>query len=77
MAGDRAQSESVATASAVETLYAVPYHGQPVNDRGCTDSFSPLICTWGPYAGGQGSIYQVQVSPDGNLWYVSAVTIES
>lgn len=77
MAGDRARSSSVAAASAVSTLYATPYGGQPLNDRGCTDSFPPLICTWGPYAGGHGSIYQVQVSPDGSSWYVSSVQIES
>jgi hypothetical protein len=77
MAGNRSQSETVATAAAVNTLFATPYHGQPLNDRGCSDAFQPLVCTWGPYAGGQGSIYQVQLTSEGSRWYVSAVIVES
>ena len=76
MSGDRQESASVATASAVGALFATPYEHQPLNDRGCTDAFPPLVCTWGPYAYGHGSIYQIQISPDGNRWYVSAVTVE-
>ena len=75
--GNRARSASVAVGSAVATLYATPYANQPLNDRGCTTAFPPLICTWGPYAGGSGTIYQVLVSPIGTRWYVSALTIES
>jgi hypothetical protein len=75
--GNRAGSASVAVGSAVATLYATHYADQPLNDRGCTSAFPPLICTWGPYAGGKGSIYQVSVKPIGANWYVSAVTIES
>lgn len=77
MEGNRAGSASVAVASAVATLYAKAYAHQPLNDRGCTSAFPPLICTWGPYAGGSGSIYQVSVSPARGRWYVSGVTIES
>jgi len=58
-------------------LHATPYANQPLNDRGCTTAFPPLICTWRPYAGGRGSIYQVSVSPIRGRWYVNAVTIES
>ena len=75
--GNRAGSASVAVGSAVATLYATHYANQPLNDRGCTSAFPPLICTWGPYAGGKGSIYQVSVKPVGASWYVSAVMIES
>ncbi|HLI54012.1 MAG TPA: hypothetical protein VKU88_06790 [Acidimicrobiales bacterium] len=74
---DRAQSASVAVPQALATLYATRYAGQPLNDRGCDDAFQPLICTWGPYAYGSGSIYQVQLSPDGSRWYVSGLIIES
>lgn len=77
MVADRARSASVATPAALATLYATPYAGQPLNDRGCTDAFPPLICTWGPYAYGHGSIYQVQLTQQGSDWYVSAVTILS
>lgn len=75
--GNRAGSVSVAVRSAVAALYARPYANQPLNDRGCTTAFQPLICTWGPYGGGSGSIYQISVSAVGSRWYVSAVTIES
>lgn len=77
MAGDRVQAQTVATAPAVATLFAASYQGQPLNDRGCTDAFPPLVCSWGPYAGGHGALYQVQVSADANRWYVSGVVIES
>ena len=77
MAGNRARSASVATPAAVATLYATAYAGQPLTDRGCTDAFPPIECTWGPYAGGAGSIYQVQVTQAANGWYVSGVTIDS
>lgn len=76
-AGNRAGSATVATPAAVAALYATAYAGQPLNDRGCTDQFPPLVCTWGPYAGGSGSIYQVSVSPAGAKWFVSSVVIES
>lgn len=77
MAGDRARSASVATPAAVASLYATPYAGQPLNDRGCTDAFPPIICTWGPYAYGHGSIYQVQLTQQGSDWYVSGLTVLS
>lgn len=74
--GHRSESESVATPAAVATLYAKPYGGQPLNDRGCRDSFPPVVCTWGPYALGHGAIYQVQVTRTASGWYVSGLTIE-
>lgn len=77
MAGIRSRSQTVATAEAVSTLFNAPYRGQPLNDRGCSDAFRPVVCTWGPYAYGHGSIYQVQVAADGGRWYVSGVIIES
>ncbi len=77
MAGDRARSATVATPAALATLYATAYAGQPLNDRGCTDAFPPIVCTWGPYAGGSGAIYQVQLTQQGSDWYVSGVTVLS
>jgi hypothetical protein len=77
MANNQAEARTVATNSAIAALFATPYARQPLVDRGCTEAFPPLVCTWGPHAGGQGAIYQVQVSPDGSRWYVSGVTIES
>ena len=77
MAGDRARSATVATPAALATLYATAYAGQPLNDRGCTDAFPPIVCTWGPYAGGSGAIYQVQLTQQASGWYVSGVTVLS
>jgi hypothetical protein len=74
---DRARSASVAVPQAVATLYAERYAGQPLNDRGCDETYQPITCTWGPYAGGSGSIYQVQMLPDGSRWYVSGLIVES
>jgi hypothetical protein len=78
MAGNRAQSASVATEPAVNTLFATAYAGQPLNDRGCSDAFPPFKCTWGPYAGGSGSLYEITLTPtSGGRWYVSGVVVES
>lgn len=77
MAADRAKASAVAAPEAVAALFATPYAGQPLNDRGCTDAFPPIECTWGPYAGGSGSIYQVAVTQTPGGWYASAVMVES
>jgi hypothetical protein len=78
IAGNRAQSASVGTGGAVATLFATPYAQQPVVDRGCSDAFAPIRCSWGPYGGGSGDIYEVTLaSTASGGWYVSGVTIES
>jgi hypothetical protein len=75
--GDRAGSAAVALPGAVATLYANAYRGQPLNDRGCSTAFSPIRCTWGPYAGGSGAIYEIYLLPEGSRWYVSSLSIQS
>lgn len=75
--GNRQKSASVGTASAVATLFASPYAGQPLTDRGCGQT--PIVCTWGPYGGGNpnSALYEMSVTQTGSNWYVSSVTIES
>jgi hypothetical protein len=75
--GDRAGAARVATSGAVATLFATAYAGQPLNSRGCSVAFPPLVCSYGPYAGGSGDLYEVYVSQAPSAWYVSSVDIES
>jgi hypothetical protein len=77
--GNRARALSVATAQSVATLFAVPYPNGLAISRGCTSSFPPLVCTYGPPGGGNSNdpIYQISVSQTAGGWYVSTVRIES
>jgi hypothetical protein len=77
-AGDRNGAAMVATAAAVEQLFAAPYPGAGLAiPRGCSAAFTPVVCTYGPPGGGSASdsIYQLSVSQSPGGWYVSSVTI--
>ncbi len=74
--GARGQAQRVATKRAVTSLFAHAYKGQNVIDRGCSDQFLPVVCSYGPYGGGSGALYEVNVRPKGAKWYVSSVIIE-
>jgi hypothetical protein len=74
--GDRTYAASVATASAVATLFARAYQGQTVVSRGCSTGFAPYTCSYGPEGGGSGSLYQLTVSQAPAGWYVSDVRVE-
>ncbi len=53
--------------------------GWPIN-RGCSSSFSPIVCTYGAPAGGpvNAPIYQLdEVQAPSGGWYVNTVQIES
>jgi hypothetical protein len=77
-AGNRTTALSVATPSAVTTLFAAPYVAGLATDRGCTTDFPPLVCTFGPPGGGSTNdpIYEISVSQATNGWYVSSVQID-
>ena len=47
-AGNRAAALTVATPAAVTTLFAAPYASGLAIDRGCSTSFTPIVCTFGP-----------------------------
>ncbi len=77
--GNRAGASRVATAQAVATLFAVAYPNGLAINRGCSSSFSPIVCTYGAPGGGpvNAPIYQLdEVQAPSGLWYVNTVQIE-
>jgi hypothetical protein len=78
-AGNRASALSVATAPAVTTLFAAHYSSGLVIDRGCSDAFSPIVCTYGPPGGAPPTdpIYEIDVTKAPGGWYVSSTRIEN
>jgi len=77
--GNRAAALTVATPAAVTALFAVPYANGLAIDRGCSTSFSPIVCTFGPPGGASPNdpIYEIDVSQAAGGWYVSSVKIEN
>jgi hypothetical protein len=78
-AGNKVFAISVATANAVNTLFAVPYHAGLVEDRGCSTAFTPIVCSFGPPGGASPTdqIYQIDVSQAAGGWYVSDVKVQN
>jgi len=76
---NRASALKVATPAAVATLFNVPYASGLSLDRGCSTSFSPIVCTFGPPGGASPTdpIYEIMVSEVQGGWYVSSVKIEN
>jgi hypothetical protein len=76
---NRTAALTVATPAAVTTLFAVPYTDGLAEDRGCSTSFIPIVCTFGPPGGASPSdpIYQIYVSESPGGWYVSSVKLEN
>jgi hypothetical protein len=76
---NRSAALTVATQAAVTTLFAVPYANGLAEDRGCSTSFTPIVCTFGPPGGASPNdpIYQVLVSQAPGGWYVSSVKLEN
>lgn len=70
---------TVATPAAVAALFAAPYASGQAIDRGCSTSFSPIVCTYGPPGGASPTdpIYQILVSQAAGGWYVSSVKMEN
>ena len=76
--GNRLVALSVATPAAATTLFAAPYASGLAIDRGCSTSFTPIVCTFGPPGGASPNdpIYEVFVNHSSGGWYVSSVKIE-
>jgi hypothetical protein len=76
--GNKPAALTVATSAAVATLFSVPYASGLAVNRGCSTSFSPIVCTFGPPGGASptDSIYQIMVSQVAGGWYVNSVRIE-
>jgi hypothetical protein len=77
--GNKAAAITVATSAAVTTLFAAPYTSGLVVDRGCSTTFMPIVCTFGPPGGASPTdpIYEIMVSQVEGGWYVSSVKIEN
>jgi hypothetical protein len=76
---NRSAALTVATPIAVSTLFSVRYASGLAISRGCSSSFSPIVCTYGPPGGASptDAIYQIKVSQVAGGWYVSSVVIEN
>ncbi|MGD0380212.1 MAG: hypothetical protein ABSC30_09535 [Acidimicrobiales bacterium] len=76
--GNRASALRVATPDAVSTLFASAYPSGLAVNRGCTDAFPPIICTYGAPGGGptNAPIYQLYESQAPGGWYVGSVKIQ-
>jgi hypothetical protein len=76
---NRPQALAVATPAAVATLFGTSYQSGMAIDRGCSTSFSPIVCTYGPPGGASPTdpIYEILVSQAAGGWYVSSVRIEN
>ena len=70
---------AVATPTAATTLFSATYASGLAISRGCSTSFSPIVCTYGPPGGASPTdpIYQIRVSQVAGGWYVSSVRIEN
>ena len=73
--GDQALARTVATPSAVSTLFAQSYPAGYLQARGCTTGANPGTCTYRNTK--TDGIYEIQVSSGSTGWYVSAVTPET
>ena len=70
---------AVAAPAAATTLFSAAYASGQAISRGCSTSFSPIVCTFGPPGGASPTdpIYQIRVSQAPGGWYVSSVKIEN
>jgi hypothetical protein len=75
--GNRAAAAAVASPQAVAALFAAPFPGASLTiPRGCSSTFTPVVCTFGPAGGSASSdpIRQLSVSPATAGWFVSSVS---
>jgi hypothetical protein len=77
--GNRAEALTVATTSAVTALFAGHYTSGLAIDRGCSEAFSPIVCSYGPPGGAAPTdpIYEIDVVHGPTGWYVTSVTVNN
>lgn len=78
--GNKTAALTVATPTSVATLFAAPYSSGLAISRGCSTTFSPIVCTFGPPGGAAptDAIYQILVSQAASGgWYVSTVRVQN
>ena len=76
---NRSAALAGAIPTAVATLFAAHYASGLAEDRGCSTSFTPIVCTFGPPGGASPTdpIYEIMVSQVKGGWFVSSVKIEN
>ena len=76
---NRSAALTVATPTAVATLFSASYASALAIARGCSTSFLPIVCVYGPPGGASPTdpLYKIKVSQVAGGWYVSSVDIES
>jgi len=76
---NRSAALAEATPTAVATLFTARYASGLAVDRGCSTSFTPIVCTFGPSGGASPTdpIYEIMVSQVEGGWFVSSVKIEN
>jgi hypothetical protein len=76
--GNRIGALTVATPTAVSTLFAIAYPAGDATDRGCSTTFPPATCTIGPPGGANPNlpIYSFTMASEPGGWYVSGVQVE-
>ena len=77
-ANNRSAALTVATPAAVGTLFSASYTSGLAIARGCSTSFLPIVCVFGPPGGASPTdpLYKLKVSQAAGGWYVSSVDIE-
>ncbi len=77
--GNKTAALTVATPTAVADLFAAHYTSGLAIDRGCSTTFMPIVCTFGPPGGASPTdpIYEIDVTQAAGGWYVSSVKIEN
>jgi len=70
---------AVATPTAATAIFSTAYASGMAISRGCSTSFTPIVCTFGPPGGASPTdpIYEIRVSQVAGGWYVSSVSIEN
>jgi hypothetical protein len=75
---NRAAALTVATPTAVASLFASPYVSGKAIDRGCSTA-PPIVCTYGPPGGASptDAIYEIKTVQAPGGWYVGSVAVEN
>jgi hypothetical protein len=73
---NRSAAAGVASPAAVAALFASPFPGQYIQERGCSaPADGPTTCTYANR--NTGSLYEIFATQGRSGWYISSVTVES
>jgi WD40-like Beta Propeller Repeat len=74
--GNRSAGTTVATPSAVASLFATPFTGTAPDLEDCGSTVLPAFCLFTPLGPQSSETYSLQLLPEGSDWYVEAVSVE-